>query len=295
MNDDREQPPTAPAAVPLSVHPAARPVLGYQTPRSGGTVTVAWCGDAGEAELICGELRDAGVPAVAVNHHTSALGPYAGGSEIEVQVPAEDRQRAAEVLARLPDRNDVEPEEEPADGSADYTTGEDGQRVPLEVLAECVSAQEMMDLAATLGAARVQTFLPDLVPRRRDGRASGDAGEGAAGEAERPAPVFRVRVLAEDAARARKVIEEARAEEREGDEPRCPQCASWRVHKRGPGLFAWLSSLFGGAGPRAGAGETFQCLSCGFRWENPKAFQVVVSRVEAGAPNPAKSPPATGR
>src|SRR5205823_14031131 len=86
------------------------PVLGYQGPRSRKAVTVAWCADAGEAELLCGELHAAGVPASAVNQHTVALGPYAGATQIEVQVPVEDREQAAGVLARLPDRNDVEPE-----------------------------------------------------------------------------------------------------------------------------------------------------------------------------------------
>src|SRR5688572_16592322 len=117
MPEDPLPPPARPAPQGDEA-PPARPILGYQTPRSGKGVTVAWCADAMEAELLCNELNANGVLAVTANEHVvSALQGYVGFVRVEVQVAVEDRDRAAAVLARLPGRNDVEPAEEPADGS----------------------------------------------------------------------------------------------------------------------------------------------------------------------------------
>jgi hypothetical protein len=255
-------------------------VLGYQGPRSGKTVTVAWCADAGEAELLCGELHAAGVPAAAMNQHTVALGPYGGNSSVEVQVPVEDRDRAAGVLARLPDRSAVEPEPEPADGSAEFATDGQGVRVPLAVVAEFATAQEMLEAAAALGSARVPMYLPNLVPRKQ--------------AAEATPPVFRVRVAEGDLTRARQVLEESP----DPDEPRCPRCASWRVHRQGGGLLGWLRSWFGG-GENARGVQAWQCVRCGhaFTWGNPRAhFEVVIGDPDRAAQQGAAqaTPPATG-
>jgi hypothetical protein len=209
-----------------------------------------------EAELLCNELRDNGVHAVTANENTvAALQGYVGFVRVEVQVAAEDRERAAEVLARLPGRNDVEPVEEPTDGSADYATDADGGRVPLAVAAEYDTAQEMLEASAALGSARVQSFLPDLVPRRPD----------AADSADRPRPRFRVRVPADELDRARRVLEESEADDEEGeaDDPRCPECASWRVHGSSAGVLGSIVRMLTGA---AAGGRTWQCLRCGFRW-----------------------------
>jgi hypothetical protein len=238
-------------------------------------LTVASCADAGEAELVCGELRSAGVPAVALNQHTAALGPYGGGSVIAVRVPVEDGDRAAEVMARLPDRGDAEPEPEPADGSADFATDESGARVALAVVATYATSREMLEAAAALGSARVKTYLPNLMPRdpTREG----------------PAPAFRVRVAREDLARAEDVLGELD----DLDEPRCPQCASWRVHPQGGGLLAVLRAIFGGGGHRDGV-QRMECLRCGhrFAWGNPTgAFEVVRGKDKGGT----TPPPATGR
>lgn len=240
-------------------------LLGYQSPRSGKTVTVAWCADAGEAELLCGALHDAGVPNAAVNQYTAALGPYSGGSQIEVQVPVEDRERAAEVLGLLFDRNDVDPDPEPADGSADFAIDEQGSRFPLVILAEFATAREMLHASAALGSARVRTYVPNLVARKRD--------------VEAPPPVFRVRVAEADVPRAREVLAEAE----DPDEPRCPKCASWRVHPAGGSLLAWVQNLFASKEVADGV-QAMQCLRCGqrFAWGNPKGtFEVIA------APRPA--------
>jgi hypothetical protein len=254
---------------------AAAPVLAYQVPRSGRAVTVAFCADGVEAELLCTELNAAGVPAAAVNEHAAAALSGYGLVRVEVQVAEEDRERAAEVLARLPGRHDVEPADEPPDGSADYTTDDSGARVPLTVAAEYATAQEMLEASAALGSARVQTFLPDLVPRRRV-----DAGDDSADTA-RPPPRYRVRVLAEDLPRARRVLEQT-DEGGDDDEPRCPQCASWRVHRQGGSLFAWVFDLFGRG---ADGVRTYQCLRCGhhFTWGNPKGTFEVLPVEKEGA------------
>jgi hypothetical protein len=254
----------------VSSEPAADnppPPLDYATPRSGRTVTVAFCADSGEAELVCGELRAAGVPAAAVNHHTVALGAYSGGSQVEVQVPVEDRDRAARVLARLPDRNDVVPEPEPADGSADFATDEHGARGALLVVGEFATAQEMLEASAALGSAHVRTYLPNLVPRTE-------------GAADSP-PVFRVRVGADDAPRARAVLDE----DADPDEPRCPRCASWRLHRQGGSILSWLREMFVGGGSADGV-KSFQCLRCKhhFAWGNPRGtFQVIVTGAQGAA------------
>jgi hypothetical protein len=239
-------------------------------------LTVASCADAGEAELVCGELRSAGVPAVALNQHTAALGPYAGGSHVEVRVPAEDRDRAAEVMARLPDRADVEPEPEPPDGSADFATDDTGARVALAVVATYATSRQMLEAAAALGSARVRAYLPNLIPRD-------PAREG-------PPPAFRVRVAQDDLRRAEAVLGELD----DPDEPRCPQCASWRVHPQGGSLLSWIVGLFGGGGVADGV-KRMECLQCGhgFAWGNPSGtFEVVQRNPGDEGPTP---PPATGR
>jgi hypothetical protein len=266
MSDDPS--PTSPIATPpANEPPSPAPVLAYQSPRSGKGVTVAWCADAMEAELLCNELQANGVPAVTANEHiVSALQGYVGFVRVEVQVAVEDRDRAAAVLARLPGRNDVEPADEPADGSADFTTDDSGARLPLAVVAEYDTAQEMLEASAALGSARVQTFLPDLMPKRPRPAPGQGPTPGDADDADRPPPRFRVRVLEEELPRAQRVLQESDGDEDSGDEddPRCPKCASWRVHGATPGVVSSIVRLFTGGG--RSRGKTWQCLRCKFKW-----------------------------
>jgi hypothetical protein len=246
--------------------------LAYHAQRSGRTVTVAWCADLGEAELVCSALRGSNVPAAVFNQHTAALGPYAGGSRIQVKVPVEDGAAAAEVLARLPWLHDVEPEPEPADGSAEFAVDDRGGRVALAVVGEFASAQDMLGASAALGSVRIRAYLPNLVPRDLD--------------AHGPPPPFRVRVAKEDLSRARSVLEESA----EPDEPRCPKCGAWRVHRHGRGLVAWLAGLFVPTESADGV-QALECLRCGhrFAWGNPKGTFEVVVRPDG------TTPPAPGR
>src|SRR5688572_9612155 len=95
-------------ALPAS---AAAPVLGYAAPPGPArSVTAAFCANPAEAELVAGDLAAEGIPSQVLNAHTAVLGPYGGGSRIEVQVLEADAARAAEVMARrAADPDELEP------------------------------------------------------------------------------------------------------------------------------------------------------------------------------------------
>ena len=254
--------------VASTASPAPAPVLGYQVPRSGKLVSVASCGDAAEAQMVAAALSAAGIPSAVVNEHTNALGGYVGRNWVEVHVGVEDRDRAAGVVAEIRTGDAFVPEDDPPDGSADFAADADGTRVPLAVAATFHTARDMYDAAAVLGAARIPTYLPNLLPR-------GPRPDAARGEAEaqgRP-PAFKVRVTEHDLPRARALLEDAD----DDDEPRCPKCGSWRVHRQGGSFLYWLRDLFGGG--TADGVRALECLACGHRfpWGSPRGtFEVVV-------------------
>jgi len=241
---------TDPSDEPLKPLPANElPVLSYQAPRSGQTARVATCADAGEGQVLVGELAGYGIPAAVINEHTSALGPWGGNAVVKVEVRLEDAERAADIVNRLRSGQDLEPEEEPADGSADFTTDEEGRRQPLAVVAEYDTAREMYECAATLGSVRVTAFLPNLVRRPEGAEPSGRK--------------FVVRVLEDDLGRARRVLSEASREAEEDDEPRCPACGSWHVGRRVDGLLATLARWLGArGGPPDDPAARWQCYRC---------------------------------
>ena len=80
------------------------------------------------------------------------------------KAPAE---RARGILNRLRNGDDLEPDEDPDDGSADFATGERGRCDPLVVVAEHDTARAMYDYAATLGSVRVEVVLPNLCADRK--------------------------------------------------------------------------------------------------------------------------------
>ena len=223
------------------------PVLGYATPGfgvEGKTVVVARCGNSGEAEILANELDAAGIPAQVIDHNTEVLGPYAGGADVKVVVMEADAARAAEVL-----RHGTSVELEPADDSIDAPPplDEHGQPLRLEVAARFESPRLLREAATVLASARVQAFLPTLVPR-------GDRSPGAGKR-------FLLRVREDEVERARRVLREAEEEAGDEEEARCPACRSWRVHKTGGGMLSGLARLLGGRGVEAG----FECLACGHR------------------------------
>jgi hypothetical protein len=228
---------------------AAPPVLGYQAPRSSKTARVATCADAGEGQVLVGELAGYGIPAAIINEHTSALGPWGGNAVVKVEVPLEDADRAAEIVNRLRSGDDLEPEDEPPEGRVDAPTDEHGQPQPLAVVAEYDTAREMYDCAATLGSARVAPFMPNVVRRP----------EGAAPSRRK----FVVRVPEEDLERARRVLADAKAESEDDDDPRCPACGSWHVGRRVEGLFATVARwLVGGRDGEPDPPGQWQCYRC---------------------------------
>jgi len=97
----------------------------------------------------------------------------------------------------------------------------------------------------------VECFLPVLVPR----------GDRPRGEGKR----FVVRVREADLERARQILEkEGDASDEDPDEPRCPECGSWRTYalplSGKKGLLGWLF-----AGEPGESGE-LECLRCHHRW-----------------------------
>jgi hypothetical protein len=168
---------------------------------------------------------------------------------VQVEVPWEEEERAAEIINRLRSGVDLEPEADPADGSAEFTVDESGRRQPLAAVAEFDTAREMYDCAATLGSVRVIPILPNVV-RRPDGASPSGR-------------KFVVRVLEEESGRARRVLAEALREAEEEDEPRCPACGSWHVGNRVDGLFATVARWFGARRASSDPPGKWQCYRCG--------------------------------
>ena len=227
---------------------APRPqlVLSYQAPILTSPVTVRSCFDAMEAQLCGNVLAAQGIDYYIMNQNTNTLGPYSGFSRVEVQVREEDARQASELLARFQaDPLDVEPQE--PDGPEQAVSDPSGKWT-LAVAAAYETPRELFDAAATLGASRIDSFLPALVPRGDRPRGSGKR--------------FLLRVRDDDLERAKDILAQSIAED-DDDEPRCPACGSWRVapaSRPWPGLMKFLL----GAGNR-GAKE-MECLRCRHRW-----------------------------
>jgi hypothetical protein len=221
-------------------------VLSYQTPMLTSAVTVRSCFDAIEAQLCGNVLAAQGIDYYIMNQNTNTLGPYAGFSRVEVQVREEDARRAAELLARFQaDPLDVEPEEP---GGADQVVSDPSGKGTLAVAAAYETARELFDAAATLGASRIDSYLPSLVPRGDRTRGSGKR--------------FLLHVRDDDLERAKEVLAQSAPDD--DDEPCCPACGSWRVapaSRPWPGLVKFLLGS-GNRGP-----EEMECLRCKHRWE----------------------------
>ena len=229
--------------------PKARVVLSYQGPILTSAVTVRKCIDAMQAQLCGNELAAHGIDYYILNQNVNSLGwPYAGLSEVEVQVREQDAELARQLLSRFEGNPlDVEPDEGAATREAVPDPGGEGVLVPA---AAFDNPRELYDAAATLGAARVESFLPGLVAR----------GDRPRGQGKR----FVLRVREADLDRAVEVLSDAEADRDEDeDEPRCPACGSWRVApapKPWPGL---LGFLLGAARP---VPQEMECLRCKHRW-----------------------------
>lgn len=230
---------------PLPPAPRPRLVLSYQAPMLTSAVTVRSCFDAIEAQLCGNVLAAQGIDYYIMNQNTNTLGPYSGFSRVEVQVREEDARRAAELLARFQaDPLDVEPEE--SDGPDEAVSDPSGKGM-LAVAAAYETPRELFDAAATLGASRIDSFLPTLVPRGDRPRGSGKR--------------FVIRVREDDLQRVKEVLAQSAPDD--DDEPRCPACGSWRVAaapRPWPGLVKFILGI---SSPRP---QELECLRCKRRW-----------------------------
>lgn len=229
--------------------PKARVALSYQGPILTSAVTVRKCTDAMEAQLCGNELGAHGIDYYILNQNVNSLGwPYSGFSDVEVQVREQDAELARQLLSRFEGNPlDVEPDEGAATLEPIPDPGGEGVLV---TAAAFDNPRALYDAAATLGAARIESFLPALVAR----------GDRPKGQGKR----FVLRVREADLDRAIDVLSDAEAERDEEDgEPRCPACGSWRVApapRPWPGLLAFL---LGDARPGP---QELECLRCKHRW-----------------------------
>lgn len=221
-----------------------RPVLSYQRHAFSPLVTVRRFYNALDAQLFANELDAAGIWCNLANQNANTLGPYAAFSQVELQVREEDVEEARSLMAHLDaSSTEVEPEQDvdPSDPVPD--PGGEGVLVSA---AAFENPAAMFDAAAALGAAHVESFLPVLAPR----------GDRPAGEGKR----FVVRVRECDVERAREILETTE----EDDEPRCPECGSWRVYAVPVSKRGFLGLLFGSEPAESGE---LECLRCHHRWQ----------------------------
>ena len=202
-----------------------------------------------EAQLYANELAAHGIEYFLANQNANTfLGWYSGFSQVELQVRQQDAARANEVVARLQldDPSDVEPQD---DSDPQTPIPEpDGRGMLVPVIAY-EDPRKLYDAAAVLGAARVESFLPCLVPR-------GDRPRGAGKR-------FVLRVREAELAQAHEALAQSEVESSsEPDEPQCPRCGSWQVYlapRPWPGL---IKFLFGGGT----SARPLECLRCHHRW-----------------------------
>jgi hypothetical protein len=203
--------------------------------------------DAFEAQLYANELAAHGIDYYLMNQNANVLGAWGGSSQVELQVREDDLPIARQAIAQF----QVNPlEVEPAEDSDPSRSIPDPAGAGLLVSAAAYdNPRRLFDAASTLGAARVECFLPLLVPR----------GDRPAGEGNR----FVLWVRENDAERARETLARADADDAAGDEPRCPKCGSYRVDLAlapWPGLIKFLF------GRRSDRPREMQCFRCHERW-----------------------------
>ena len=238
---------------------AGSPLLDPKDIAANEPVTIGVCLDMAGAEMVAAAIGGAGIGCHLLNRNTNVLGAYAGASGVELQVRAADAAAAREIFLRhFSDTDYLEPaEDDPSDRDgpdappdADTALDAKGRPVELAVAAAFDRPRALLDAATTLGAARVECFLPTLVPR----------GDRPPGEGKR----FILRVRREDLERALSVLAKAEADGDEEEDPRCPKCGSWQVH---PVAYFWAGvlrtltlGLYPAPPPEA------DCLRCGHRW-----------------------------
>jgi hypothetical protein len=229
---------------------ARRTVLPYQGILPTKAVTVHKFYDAFEAQLYANELAAHGIDYYLLNQNANVLGPYAPSSLLELQVREQDVAETRAVLSRF----HVNPAEVEPAGDSDPTRSipDPAGEGRLVSAAAYDTPRRLFDAAATLGAARVECFLPLLVPR----------GDRPPGQGNR----FVLWVREADAEPARETLARADSEQANDQEPRCPKCGSYRVDLAPPPWPGLLKFLLGA---RPDAPRHMQCFRCGERWRIP--------------------------
>lgn len=226
--------------------PLPPPVLAYQPRLPTSAVTIRTFRDALEAQLFANELEAHGIDYYLLNQNTNdVMGTYVGFARIELQVREQDVEQATAVLSEL----EINPlEVEPAESSDPQQPIADPAGGGMLVSAgQFDNVRSLYDAAATLGAARIESFLPRLVAR-------GDRPPGIGNR-------FVLRVRENDSEQARELLSRATEEEAKEDEPRCPACGSFRV-MLAPQVKAKLIGFFLGRQTP----ERMECLRCHHQW-----------------------------
>lgn len=234
---------------------ARKVVLPYRSAALAATTPVVKVGaflDLLDAQLHANELAGHDIEYFLANQNVMSLGfPYSGFSQIELQVRAEDKEKALAILSTF-QANPLEVE--PADPiDPNEPIDDPGGEGSLVTAVAFDNPRALLDAAAVLGAARIDCFVPALAARK----------DRPAGEGKR----FALRVRSDDLERAGEVL--ADAEENEEGEPRCPKCGSYRVERAGkpwPGIVRFLI----GGGPRSE--PQMECLRCKHRWSQTNSM-----------------------
>jgi hypothetical protein len=167
---------------------------------------------------------------------------WQGFNKVELMVSADDAERAAEIISRTT-TEDLEPIPMPLGAPA--PTDEQGH--PIVPIGEYASLRELRDAQTVLASADIVGYAPPMGPR----------GEQPPGQGKR----FVLRVTENEVERAKALLEDEAQED--ADEPRCPQCGSWRTVEH--------EGLLGGLGAMIGipARSEMECVNCHYR--APKA------------------------
>ncbi len=222
-------------------------VLSYLTPLSGKIVTLTAVSSEAAAALIADALSDGGIRSLIINSHTNSLGvPYSGFAAIKVQVQEHDAEAAKQIVSALGRFAD---DLEPAENTSPVALDASGMEVETQVAEAFAHARLLFDAAAALEAAHIPHFMPNLVPRGARPVGTGNR--------------FLLRVGPDDLPRARAILREVEADEKE--EPHCPRCYSWRVIEASD----WMSNLLRLISFRPILGPHLECTQCGHRWPAP--------------------------
>ena len=211
-DDDDDNDSLPPSAQPASpVHPLTYRSAGATAAQT-GLVSVGSILNVDTARMIMAVLEAEGIESHLFNETSQALGVGAFGyTASDIQVPSLDSERARGIVQQLVEDPDAV---EPADEGdlSEPMRGDDGEE--LEVVGTYDHPRSLQEAAAVLGSARITPYLPRLVARGEKPRGSGHR--------------FVLRAEADEAERARSILEDAREEAEEDARERgllrCPKC-----------------------------------------------------------------------